>query len=463
MKANVALSIGNLAAIDKVDGFLGGYFRKVFGKFGGKMKDFVPLMKLMMYNKLGASLAINRLDSYPRELCDLMGFKKPPKERTIYRAVERAGTGFAFILERHQEVIKEFGLIDEKQIIDFSSSYFEGKAVGVGEYGYSRDRLPGKKQFVFGICTGINGIPTALTIQKGNVLDKEHFPFMLRTAGAVLEENSLLIFDTGANTKPNKRAIRKMKLHYLTLKQKKRGPYRIAIAAFRAEKRSSFELNGRTYEYAKFFDGDEYHYVFFSEQLRQEQLRIKRSKLVIELKKNEPILHKTKAGKPIGEYPCTEGIIVAKGTLQKNVDDEFNPHITGLEGYFILESSVNADPIAILKLYKERDKAEKLIRNIKEGTELRPIRHWTKKAIMGYVLIVFLANFIINLTLLKAKNPLVKNVKVLKNYLTDLTVAIVYPPKGFRFHILANISPEILSIFGDFIDRYRDKSLDLRW
>ncbi len=46
--------------------------------------------------------------------------------------------------------------------------------------------------------------------------------------------------------------------------------------------------------------------------------------------------------------------------------------------------------------------------------------------------------FIINLTLLKAKKPVVKNVKLLKNYLMNLTVTIVYPPNGFKFHVLAN-------------------------
>ena len=112
---------------------------------------------------------------------------------------------------------------------------------------------------------------------------------------------------------------------------------------------------------------------------------------------------------------------------------------------------------------KERDKAEKLIRNIKEGTELRPIRHWTRKAIMGYVLIVFLTNFIMSLTLLKAKDPAVRNGKLLKNFLASLTVAVVYPEKAFQFRVLANVGAEIRSIFGGFIDRYRDKSLELRW
>jgi len=37
------------------------------------------------------------------------------------------------------------------------------------------------------------------------------------------------------------------------------------------------------------------------------------------------------------------------------------------------------------------------------------------------------------------------------------------PPNGFRFHILSNVTPKILAIFGDFIRRYEDKSLNLRW
>ena len=43
-----------------------------------------------------------------------------------------------------------------------------------------------------------------------------------------------------------------------------------------------------------------------------------------------------------------------------------NPYITGIEGFFVLESSVDAEASKILRLYKERDKAEKFIRNLKE-------------------------------------------------------------------------------------------------
>jgi len=70
------------------------------------------------------------------------------------------------------------------------------------------------------------------------------------------------------------------------------------------------------------------------------------------------------------------------------------------------------------------------------------MRHWSRRAIIGYVMLVFLTNFLASLTLLKAKKPELKNVKLLKKYLNKLTVTVVYPPNGFRFHILSNVSPD---------------------
>jgi len=182
-----------------------------------------------------------------------------------------------------------------------------------------------------------------------------------------------------------------------------------------------------------------------------------------ELEKNDPKLSKTKKGQPLDMFISKEGYIISKGSLQTTLADIENPFITGLEGYFILESSLDEDPYVILKLYKEKDKAEKLIRDMKEGTELRPIRHWSRLAIIGYLVIIFLTNCLINLTLFLAKNPVVKNVKLLKKYLNNLTLTVVYPKNKFRFSVLANISEEIESILGDWLDKYRDKSLELRW
>lgn len=463
MKQNVTVSIGSLALIDKINDEYQ-FFARVFGGLGGKAKNLVPSTKLFVYNRLSECFATNNLlTGYSAELFELLKFKGQPSERTLYRDLSRIGKNHVFLLEKYQQFLQEENLVADKQFIDFSSSYFEGKAEALGTFGYSRDGQPGKKQLTFGICTGINGIPSALTIQKGNVQDKAHFRFMLKTCEAVLEKNSLLIFDCGGNTRQNKKDIRTKEYHYLTLKPKKVSVYKKFIEQYKNGQKIEVTINAVTYSCAKIKVGEEFNYVFFCENLKQDHLALKERKFKREIEKNKGVLKKTKTGREIDEYQTEEGVVTTTGHLQKTLASIENPRINGLEGFFILESSLDIEPERALALYKDKDKAEKLFRNIKEGTELRPMRHWSTDAIIGYILVIFLTNFLTSLTLLRARSPVVKNTKLLKKYLRKLTLVIIYPPNGFKFKFLANICPEITSILGDFIEKYRDKNLQITW
>lgn len=462
MNQNVTYSIGNLALIEKADDMLDGYLDRILSPIAGRVKDLPAKVKVLMYNRLGDCLPINHINDYPDELFYEAGCTKVPKDRSMNRVLERLGKGFGVVLQKHQEVLVEHDLVSDKQHVDFSSTYFEGAAEEVGEYGYSRDNQPNKKQITFGVSTGINSIPTALTIQRGNTQDKKHFRFMLRAAEAALPQSSMLIFDCGGNTKANKMMIRKRGYHYLTLKAKKVGPYKTAIRSFRMQPKQEFEMNGKLYQCVKRRRGDEIEYIYLSMDLLNDQVKAKQRRYEREKSRNAALAKKAKRGKPIGRYYCEEGIVIAKGILQTRLD-ETNPYINGVEGFFILESSVDTDPDWILALYKDRDKAEKLIRNIKEGTELRPIRHWNKWTIIGYVLLIFLTNFIVQLTQLRSESRFTTNVKRLKKKLTNLTLTVVYPPNGFRYRILANENDEIKAFLGDAIERFRDKSLPMRW
>ena len=172
MKQNVTFSIGNVALIDKINEKYQ-LFNKLFDNLGTKARNIKNSAKLFCYNRLGDCVAINQLNEiYPEELFKQLGFKEVPAERSFYRDLNRIGQRVPFFLERYQEIIKINGLTSEKQFIDFSSSYFEGNKSKLGKLGYSRDHEPGKEQLTFGISTGINNIPTGLTIQKGNVQDK---------------------------------------------------------------------------------------------------------------------------------------------------------------------------------------------------------------------------------------------------------------------------------------------------
>ncbi len=459
---NVTFSIGSVAIIHKTDVSFK-FFDFLFDGLSGRAKEFKESAKLFVYNRLTDCVSVSRLpEMYPQEMFEQLGFTKKPSERSLYRNLERIGDKHALLMERYQQLLKDHKLVTEEQFIDFSSSYFEGKKADLGKLGYSRDHEPGKKQLTFGIATGINSVPTALTIQKGNVQDKKHMKVMLRMTSKVLPKGSMLIFDCGANTRANKTKISRLGFNYLTLKAKHRKTYGHHIKLFNDGQKECMKVSDVEYQCVKVAEGDETKYVFFSEKLKKDQLRKREKKFKKELDSNDKKLRKISKGKPLATYISRAGQIIAKGFLQKTMDLK-NPYITGLEGYFILECSVDTEPEKILRLYKDRDRAEKLIRNMKEGTELRPIRHWSTQAIIGYLTVVFLTNCITNLTLISAKNPLVKNVKLLKKYLNNLTLTVVYPPKVFKFTILSNVSEEIKSILGDFVQRYEDKSLKLRW
>ena len=456
MKGNVSFSLGPLALIERIEQEFN-FLEKIMEGLGGKAKHLLETTKLLIYNKLCESLSVCKIkEFYPYELFEKLGFKEEPKERNIYRSLERIGINHQFILGNYQELIQLRDLISNEQFIDFSSAYFEGNNAELGALGYSRDNQPGKKQITFGISTGMNDFPTGLTIQNGNVPDKTHFKFMFDTVKKILKIGSILIFDCGANTKKNKEAIREALFNYLTLKQKHVKAYLKYLKIFQETNKEIFTVNEVEYECVKIKEENEIKYIFFSEKAKKEQLEKKEKRFKKALERGDKTLLKFRKGKELAKFVTREGDIIAKGELQKILTEVTNPFITGLEGYFILESSVDESPEKILKLYKDRDKAEKLIRAIKEGTELRPIRHWSRNAVIGYILIVFLTNCMVKLSDFLNKNTVGKNLKLLKKSLNNLTVTVVYPENSNKFEVLSNVSEEIRAIFGNFIEKYAD-------
>lgn len=463
MNQNTTIPLGSICMVKKIENHFG-LFHSLFNDVKGNAKDFIPLSKLLTCNKLTHSVSINQMNNtYPLEFMQQLGMKNVPSDRSMYRALERIGKNFPIILDQYQQLIKRYNLVDKKQIVDFSSTYFEGTHSELAHFGYSRDKLPGKLQMTFGISTGMTGIPSAITIQKGNVQDKKHMKLMIKVVSKVLPKGSLLIFDTGANTKKNRQKIRGLRYHYLTLRPKKVGPYKNYINFFNTHLEKDdithMTVNNRHYSCVKKKEDGKTSYIYFCPELYLDQIKAKERKFERQKEKGNKVLKKRKHQ----VLPSEKGWVTLLPSLQKTLSAIENPYITGVEGFFILESSVDEDPWKILRLYKRRDKAEKFIRALKEGIELRPLRHWSKWSVIGIFFISFLANLLINLTHVLNKISSIKNVKLLKKHLINLTLTYVYPKNRFRFTVLSNVSPEILELFGDFVWKYRDKTLNLRW
>ena len=458
-RQNVTFGIGSVALIDKADAQSD--FFSIFNGVGGRMKDFIPSVKLLMVNKLEESVAVSRLPDFtPPEKFSMLGFEGSTSDRSLNRVLERMGQRSQLIMDAYQKWVLRNNLTDNVQNVDFSSSYFEGRHCSMAKLGYSRDHEPGKPQITYGISIGANTIPTALTIQKGNVNDKKHMKTMLKLCPKVLAPASLLVFDCGGNTMENKEKILALGFNYLTLRGKKVSPYREAITFFREAQKENVEING-SYACARRERNEERQYIFFSEKLAADQLAKKKRRFEKDLKKGAMLEKKVRAGKELDRFVYEEGYIISEGKLQRSMGKLENPYIKGIEGFFILEASLDLPPYEILKLYRDKDVVEKFIRDLKEGAEMRPIRHWSKYAVIGYLLLVFLTNALKNLTQIKVKNPLVKNFKLLKKYLNNLTVSVFYPKNGFRMAVISNFSAEMKALFGDFIRKYGEIELNI--
>lgn len=458
---NMSFSIGSIGVLQKVEkeySLISG----IFGNTPTRHKDFLKQINLLLYNRLNESVSIHQImPTSPSDLFEILGMNRPPKERNLYRAVEIVGELFPFFMDRYQQKINEHNLSDVCQIIDFSSSYLEGNMSDLAAFGYSRDHRPGKKQVTFGIATGINRVPTALTIQNGNINDKTHMHKMLDITPKITIEGSLLMFDCGGNSPKVKDRIIEMKRNYLTLKAKKVSTYKKYILEFNNAEKEAIKVGGKEYLCTKFTSQrkGEFLYMFFSKDLCEDQLRKKAEKFERMKKKGDKLLKKAKNHKAAQTIPSNSGWVVLYPELQQTFGNIENPYINGLEGFFILESSIDTTPEKVLNVYKNRDIAEKLIRSMKEGGELRPIRHWTTNAIIGTLFLCFLVSALINLTLKLCQNPLVKNFKLLKKYLRSLTLTIVHTRNMGRIPVISNISPQILSIFDDFVRKYDERTM----
>jgi len=74
-------------------------------------------------------------------------------------------------------VEKEFalfssGLADDRQIIDFSSTYLEGEKAEFASYGYSRDKRSDKMQINFGIARNKWNTNSPNNTERENIHEK---------------------------------------------------------------------------------------------------------------------------------------------------------------------------------------------------------------------------------------------------------------------------------------------------
>jgi len=431
---NISFPIGTIHAVETLHHLLN--FGEIFGKHKKNGVDISKLLQAFISYRLTDNFSIKRAHEWINREEVLERFDlKPFAERTLYRVLETIGANREEIISDIQDIL--FTRYDFEQTdinMDWTSIVLHGTEAKLGKYGYSRDHRPDKKQITVGLselADPIN-VPIGLTVEPGNTNDQNHFEKTYRQVRDRLKEDSLVIFDKGANSITNTAMIRADNMQYITSKKLNTSDDGI-ISGF--EKYSPVMIDAeKGIRGVKFLKPNSVNYLFFSKKLQKEQLESRARKIVRQIHEAKDIQKSIDLGKKLPkrfrinnvlidvEYSIQTRLIElseeeAVKLLEENI-------ITGREGFFCLKSSKDLTLAEALLTYRKKDSIEKIFNSLKNEIEIKPLRVWTDNSIYGALIIGFIAQLFVSLV--RYEIPELKHIstKFIKKSLSNLTVTV---------------------------------------
>ena len=94
MRNNISFNVGTLILTKKADKEFN-FFGSLFSGLKGKTKHLIESVKAFVNNRFDKCVSLSQItQSYQQEWFECLGFKEIPKERTLYRDLERIGKKF---------------------------------------------------------------------------------------------------------------------------------------------------------------------------------------------------------------------------------------------------------------------------------------------------------------------------------------------------------------------------------
>ena len=208
---NICVPIGSILAVQFFYEKLN--FSDIFNKHKSKGLDLNSLLIGLVSYKLTENFSIKEAGKWlnQEEILEILNLESF-HEKVLYRTLETLGRNKEEILSDILSSLFSVYDFEETDInLDWTSIVLHGTKSKLGKYGYSRDHRPDKLQITVGVSElkkPIN-IPIGITVNKGNVLDLQHFPDTYNQVKSKLKEGSLIVFDKGANTADNIKLIQK--------------------------------------------------------------------------------------------------------------------------------------------------------------------------------------------------------------------------------------------------------------
>jgi transposase len=448
---NISFSIGTAIAVKQYSSKLG--FELILSRFKKRGISITGLLEALLSYRLTENLSTSKASSWINRQDVLSEFSlKGFEERTLFRLLEILGANYEEIIYSLQDVLfKLYDFPHTNTNLDWTSIVLWGKQARLGEYGYSRDHRPDKKQITIGLAelaSPIN-IPFGLTIQPGNESDHTHFRKTFNQVKRCLGKQSMVVFDKGGQNKDNTCIVLASKMKYLSAKKLNKSDDK-RFAAFDRKKWQLLDAERGIYG-LKVVYPSRVDYFYFSEHLEEKQVEAKlrraEQKLVEakeiqrSLDKKRQLPKRFRINNPLVDVKYSYQTKLANLTEKEALEVVQKAAINGREGFFCLISSENLTLEEALKIYRMKDSVEKIFQSMKNDISIKPLRVWSTDSIKGAVLVGFLAQLIISL--MRYDYPELKHTspKFIKISLSNLTVTAEILERGRKRRIFSNFEP----------------------
>jgi transposase len=457
---NISFPIGTILTVQEYYSKLG--MDEIIGQHKSKGHDINGLVQSMTSYRLTENRSVTKAAVWANRPMLLHTFELDPfDQRAFYRMLEILGQNREEIIADIQDAI--FLLYDFKQTdtnMDWTSFIIYGEKCPIAKRGYSRDHRPDKKQITVGIselASPIN-VPIGLTIREGNINDQVHFTDTFNQIKDKLKQESMVVFDQGANRKENLDQIENANMKYLTIRHLNTSDDKTWIGRFNKSKAELVDEKRGVYGMKKRFPS-RFNYMYFSEELKLTQIETKLRKVDRLFREAEEIQSSIDRNRRLPKrYRINNPLVECKYSYQTKLTTMNEQEakeilkaasITGREGFFCLVSNKDLTLKEALAIYRRKDSIEKIFNTLKNEINIHPLRVWTDDAVYGALVLGFIELLII--ALIRYEHEELKHVSpiFIKFALMDLTLTIEFGKNGGKREILSNFTAISSVILGE--------------
>ena len=298
-------------------------------------------------------------------------------------------------------------------LYDISSSYYEGEACPLAQFGYNRDGKKGKKIIVYGILTSDQGCPVGVQVYPGNTKDSITVPDQadkLRKRFGL--DKVVLVGDRGMITQTQVDQLKEYP-----------GIGWITAMGYQAVKKLSnegslqlslFDKSNIAEFTSKAYPGE--RLIACHNPLVGEKRRKKREELLEATEKDlDKIVREAtrrtkkklsaetislKVGKVLGKFKMRKHfeLTIGEGTFSYQRNQASIQQESDLDGIYVIRSSEPKEQLSkedTVRSYKKLSKVEQLFRTLKGiDVSVRPIRHRVEHRVKAHIFICMLAYYV---------------------------------------------------------------------